>query len=246
VGSYDGLTGYSAQRRADPRIAAAIRSALADASSVINVGAGAGSYEPVDLDVVAVEPSATMIAQRPPAAALVVQASAEALPFADGEFDAAMALLTVHHWTDLSRGLSELQRVARDRVVILHWDPALARTFWLVDEYVPEVAEWERDVVSPAELCSLLGGSCSLEPVPVPHDCTDGFHGAYWRRPEAYLDPSVRAAMSGLAAVEDLIGPGLARLRADLESGAWHRRHADLLDREELDIGYRLVVASLP
>jgi len=240
---YDRIgTTYARTRREDPRIADRIRTALGDASSVVNVGAGAGSYEPAGLDVVAVEPSATMIAQRPPDAAPYVQAAAEALPFDDGAFDAAMAVLTVHHWRDPAAGLAELRRVARDRVVVFTWDPAFARAHWLVDEYVPQFAADDAGRFPTVEAVAAGIGGGRVEPVPIPHDCHDGFLGAFWRRPEAYLDPEVRAGMSvfHVPGAED----GIERLAADLESGAWAERHAALLALDELDLGYRLVVGS--
>jgi SAM-dependent methyltransferase len=240
---YDRIgTTYAHTRREDPRIAARIEAALGDAASVVNVGAGTGSYEPPGRDVVAVEPSATMIAQRPPGAAPCIQGSAESLPFGDGAFDAALAVLTMHHWRDQAAGLAELRRVARDRVVVLTWDPAYANAHWLVAEYLSGVVD--RDVGrfwTPGAVAAALGGA-RIEPVPIPHDCHDGFLGAFWRRPEAYLDPEVRAGMSvfHFPGAED----GLARLEADLESGAWAQRHAGLLAREQLDLGYRLLIAD--
>jgi SAM-dependent methyltransferase len=182
-----------------------------------------------------------MIAQRPPGAAPVVRAHAEALPFEDGSFDAAMALLTIHHWRDPAAGLTELRRVAR-RVVVLTWDQRVARDFWLCREYVPEITAIDdgRDV--PIDRVVELLGGAEVITVPVPHDCEDGFLGAYWRRPEAYLDPLVRAGISPLAMMGERADAGLARLAGDLRTGAWQRRHADLLEREELDLGYRLVV----
>lgn len=235
--------GYGVQRRPDPRIAAAIAEAVGDAASVLNVGAGAGSYEPADRRLVAVEPSRAMLRQRPAGAAPAVQAVARALPFRDGAFGATLAILTLHHWSDRPRGLAELARVAARRVVVLTWDSA-SRGFWLVDEYFPELAAIDRAIFP--RLAELEGawGALDVRVVPVPHDCRDGFLGAYWRRPAAYLDPAVRAGMSTftkLAAVE----PGLARLRRDLADGTWTRRHGHLLDRTELDLGYRLVVAGV-
>jgi SAM-dependent methyltransferase len=236
--------GYRAHRRPDPRVAAAIAGALGEAATVVNVGAGAGSYEPADRAVVAVEPSPAMIAQRAAGSAPVVQASATHLPFGDAAFDAALAVLTVHHWPDRPRGLAELARVARARVVLLTWDPATPG-FWLVDEYFPEIWAIDRPIFP--TLADLRGalGAIEVRPLPVPHDCTDGFLGAYWRRPEAYLDPGVRGAISTFTKLRD-VGPGLARLRRDLADGTWRRRHADLLERTELDLGYRLVVAEQP
>ena len=232
---------YRAYRRPDPRVAAAVTRALGDAATVVNVGAGAGSYEPVDRRVVAVEPSAAMIGQRGTGSAPVVQASATHLPFRDGAFDAALAVLTVHHWPDRSAGLAELARVAVDRVVLLTWDPATP-SFWLIDEYFPEVWAIDRPIFPTLEDLRHVFGAIEVQPLPVPHDCTDGFVGAYWQRPEAYLDPGVRGAMSTFTKLRDP-APGLARLRADLADGTWRRRHGDLLDRTDLDLGYRLVIA---
>jgi SAM-dependent methyltransferase len=236
---------YTATRGTEPRIAARIWGALGDARTVVNVGAGTGSYEPPDRDVTAVEPSAVMIAQRPPGAAPAVQASAEALPFDDASFDAAMAVLTLHHWSDFRAGCAELRRVARNRVVVFSWDPTFVGRMWLGPEYFPE--HMGEDVIgfpSLAEQAAALGDA-EAEVVSVPWDCRDGFMSAFWRRPEAYLDPAVRAGISTLAKrSEDELAEGLARLRADLDSGAWARRHAELLERDELDLGYRLLVGS--
>ena len=238
---------YTATRGTEPRIAARLWGALGDARTVVNVGAGPGSYEPPDRDVTAVEPSAVMIAQRPTGAAPAVQASAEALPFDDASFDAAMAVLTLHHWSDFRAGCAELRRVARDRVVVFSWDPIFVGRMWLGPEYFPE--HMGEDVIgfpSLAEQAAALGDAeVEVEVVSVPWDCRDGFMSAFWRRPEAYLDPAVRAGISTLAKRnEDELAEGLARLRADLDSGAWARRHADLLERDELDLGYRLLVGS--
>jgi SAM-dependent methyltransferase len=210
---------------------------------VVNVGAGAGSYEPEDLEVVAVEPSEVMIAQRPEGAAPVIQAVAEELPFEDGSFDAAMAVLSDHHWPDRARGIAEMRRVAR-RVVILTFDPAATNDSWLVREYLPGFADVVTDAFRLEEIVEYMGGA-RVEPVPVPHDCTDGFMHAYWRRPRAYLDPTVRAGISAFAQMEPrAVDEGIRRLREDLDSGAWDREHADLLELEELDLGYRLLVAG--
>ena len=236
---------YARQRRPDPRIAARLAAALGDARSVLNVGAGSGSYEPSDRHVVAVEPSAVMLGQRAPDAAPAVQARAEALPFPDRAFDAVMAVLTIHHWVDRARGLAECARVARERVVLLTWDPE-ADAFWLLREYLPEIIEVDRGLFPPMTAYADAfgpGARVEMEAVPVPRDCIDGFLGAYWARPAAYLDPAVRAGISSFA----LPGTeaGLARLHADLASGAWAARHAALLTADALDVGYRLVVADL-
>jgi SAM-dependent methyltransferase len=241
---YDVLgTGYARARRADPRIGARIRAALEGARSVVDVGAGTGSYEPAGT-VLAVEPSRTMIDQRPAGLAPAVMAVAEALPLADDSVDAALASLTVHHWSDLTAGIAELRRVARTPVVVLTFDPEVTRDYWLWDYLPPEAVAAARSEPPLDRLVALLPGA-AVEAVPIPHDCLDGFAAAYWRRPRAYLDPRVRAGTSVLARhPESILAPGLRRLAEDLESGAWHRRHRDLLDLDELDAGYRLVVAS--
>lgn len=231
---------YRQRRRPDPRLAAPIDAALGAARSVLNVGAGAGSYEPRHRRVVAVEPAWTMIRQRPVDAAPVVRASAVALPVRSAAFDAALAILTLHHWPDRETGVRELRRVARDRVVILTWDPD-GPGFWLTD-YLPEILVADRRVLPPLDWYRRLLAGAEVTPVPIPHDCRDGFLGAYWRRPEAYLDPAVRGAISIFARL-DAPAAGLARLAADLASGAWRRRYGALLERESLDLGYRLVVS---
>ncbi|MCX6024504.1 MAG: methyltransferase domain-containing protein [Chloroflexi bacterium] len=233
--------GYSGYRRPDPRIAAAILRALGGAASVVNVGAGAGSYEPEDRPVVAVEPSLAMIRQRPPGAAPAVQASAAALPFAEGAFAAGLAVLTVHHWPDQAAGLAELARVTRERIVMLTWDIE-APLFWLIEDYLPANQEIDAAIFPKMEVWNGILGDIEVVPVPVPHDCTDGFLGAYWRRPHAYLDPGVRGAISSFAKLGN-VDDALERLRSDLADGTWERRHGDLLTRSELDLGYRLVIA---
>jgi SAM-dependent methyltransferase len=233
---------YARYRRPDPRIAAAIEAALGDAASVANIGAGAGSYEPTDRTLVAVEPSEVMIRQRPPGSAPCRQGTADALPLETASVDAAMAILSVHHWPDPEQGLREMARVARRRVVLLTWvpdDPA----FWLTEDYFPESLATDREIFPGTEaLRALLErtvGPAHIAPLPVPHDCTDGFLCAYWRRPEAYLDADARSAISSFARFD--AGPGLARLRADLESGRWAERNRPLLALDALDLGYRIV-----
>lgn len=242
---YDSIGGrYREGRREDPRIAAAIHAALGDATSVVNVGAGAGSYEPEDRPVVAAEPSAVMLAQRPAGAAPAVQARAEALPFGDASTDAAMGVLTVHHWSDRARGLAEMRRVARGPVVLFVRDPHATASWWLYD-YFPATKRLLAGRGTPLdELASALGGELEVTPVPVPADCADGFEAAYWRRPHAYLDPRVHRAMSALAQIPDADREtGLRRLREDLDRGEWERRQGHLLRLDELDLGYRIVTA---
>lgn len=234
--------GYARRRKPDPRIALEIISALAEARSVINVGAGTGSYEPTDRTVLAVEPSEVMLAQRAPDAAPCVRGAAEALPLDDASFDAAMAVLTVHHWADWRRGLREMRRVARRRVVLLTFDTE-ASDFWLTRDYFPEIADHDRRIMPKLAALQEELGTFRSTPVLVPHDCTDGFLGAYWRRPNQYLDQDVRKSMSSFARID--AQEGLRRLAGDLESGAWRTRNADLLAREALDIGYRLLCWEL-
>ena len=236
-------SGYAGRRRPEPAWEAAVLRALGGARSVVNVGAGTGSYEPRDRGVVAVEPSAVMVAQRAADAAPVVRAVAEHLPFADAAFDAALAVLTVHHWTDPVAGLHELARVARRRVVVT-WDlDVLIERFWFLRDYLPEVLEREEALARLPTVLEGLGSGCEVLPLPVPWDCRDGFFAAYWRRPEAYVDPGARSAMSTLALMpQEPVDRATAALRRDLESGRWHERYADLLDLDELDLGYRLVI----
>ena len=233
---------YANVRKPDARIAQAIWRALGDSGSVVNVGAGTGSYEPRDRQVVAVEPSMTMIAQRPAESAPVVQASAVSLPFTNDSFDAGLAILTVHHWPDRMRGLLELRRVSRHRVVVLTWDPA-SPGFWLTD-YFPEILDIDRPLFPAISDFERALGPATVETIPIRHDCSDGFLGAYWRRPDAYLDERVRGAISTFSKIAD-IGPALDRLRTDLESGAWQREYGGLLKRTQLDLGYRLIVADV-
>ena len=231
---------YTSARRADPRIQAAIWSALGDARTVVNVGAGAGSYEPPGT-ILAVEPSAAMIAQRPPGSAPAAQATAEHIPLPDGACDAALAVLTIHHWSDPERGLREMRRVAR-RLVVLTWDPDWADRFWLVRDYLPESIPFDRArTPSIADTCAWMGGADAAV-VPVPHDCRDGFLCAYWRRPEAYLDSVVRAGISNLAQLGAPVERAVAALRDDLRTGEWQRLNWELLELDDADFGYRLLV----
>jgi len=231
---------YANLRRPDPRIAAMIEAALGPAQTVVNVGAGAGSYEPAGRDVTAVEPSLEMIRQRPPGAARAIQSSAEALPFADASFDAAMAVLTVHHWSDKAKGMAELRRVSRGPVVVLTFDPA--HRPWLTD-YLPQLAALDEAQMPAMSDYARWLGPVSIVPVPIPHDCIDGFLYAWWRRPEAYFDPRIRAGSSSFWALGD-VAEGLERLRSDLASGEWDRRYPGLRDADSYDAGYRLVVAD--
>ena len=234
---------YVKVRTPDRRIEAAIHAALGGAESVVNVGAGTGSYEPSDRFVVAVEPNASMTAQRSAGAAPVVRAFAEHLPLRDGRFGAALVVLSIHHWRSVTQGLEELRRVARERIVILTRDPS-STGFWLVQDYFPQILSLDQKTFPRLEELEATLGPIEVIPLPIPHDCTDGFLGAYWRRPHAYLEKKVTAGMSAFSRVSQ-VGDGLKRLKRDLDAGFWHERHGDLLDRESLEIGYRIVVANL-
>ena len=233
---------YAATRCTEPRIAARIWAALGDARTVLNVGAGTGSYEPADREVTAVEPSAAMRAQRPAGSARCVGAVAERLPFADQSFDAAMAVLSDHHWSDPIAGLREMRRVAR-HVVVFQFDGAWAGRFWLTRDYLPEyvrLVRWRHPTL--AERAQAIGAR--MEPIPVPWDCADGFFCAYWRRPERYLAPEVRRGISVFPA----LGPEaeqrmVTALHTDLESGSWTARNRDIVGQEEADFGGRLLIA---
>jgi SAM-dependent methyltransferase len=239
--AYDriGVT-YAELRKPDPRIGAYIHAALGDAQSVLNLGAGSGSYEPADRDVTALEPSAEMIGQRPASAPRAVQGCAENLPFPDKSFDASMAVLTVHHWTDQERGMAEMRRVTRGSIVILTYDP-MFRDFWLLD-YFPELASLDDEQMPRLEAYAKWLGAARISTVPIPHDCIDGFLAAYWRRPDSYLDPHIRSGMSSFWKIGD-VSAGLDQLAKDLRSGAWAKKYGGLLEQETRDCGYRLVIS---
>jgi SAM-dependent methyltransferase len=233
---------YTSTRREDPRIADAIDACIGPGRSVLNVGAGTGSYEPADQFVVAIEPSVEMVRQRPRERAPVLRAVAEALPIPDLAFDVAMAVLTMHHWRDVDGGLREMRRVSR-RQVVFFFEPMLSHGLWMV-EYFPDAAEAERDAPGEAALRRALRVR-EVRPVLVPRDCVDGFGAAYFGRPEEYLRPEVQAGMSWLALLPaDARRRGSERLAADLESGAWDRRFGALRDQAWFDGGYRIAIAD--
>jgi SAM-dependent methyltransferase len=236
---------YTTHRRPDPRWAASINQALGDARRILNVGAGTGSYEPTaPALVVAIEPSMVMIDQRSKDAAPVIRASGSALPIATDSFDAALAVLTLHHWDDWSAGLTELARVAPCRVIVTI-DFDVHSHFWLLEDYLPEVAEVERRLrPTPADIADIIPVTHTIA-MPLPPDLADGVLGCFWRRPEAYLDPVVRANTSPLALADPAaVAMGMGRLASDLASGAWHQRHGHLFDVDELDLGYRLLISE--
>jgi SAM-dependent methyltransferase len=235
--------GYRRRRIPDPRIRQAIDHALGAEGSVVDVGAGTGSYEPPGRCIAAIEPSMTMIRQRPAAAAPAIRARAARLPLHDACADLVMAILTVHHWDERALSFAELGRIARRRIVFLTWDPD-ASGFWLTEDYCPALGAQDRSDFPALTEFRRAYGRITVTPVLIPHDCTDGFAAAYWRRPRALLDPAVRAATSTFAKIHG-VESGMARLRDDLDSGAWSRRYAHLLAREALDVGYRLVMVDL-
>lgn len=235
---------YARQRRPDPRIAAAIERALGDARTVVNVGAGTGSYEPSDRSVLAVEPSPEMRAQRPPGAAGCVDGRAEQLPLPDASVDAAMAVYTDFHWSDPATGIAELVRVSRRRIVVLTVDRAVAERFWLTRDYLPAGNDLFREL---SHLTAEFPGACEVSTVAIPHDCADGFAHAFWRRPARLLDEQLHATMAIFDRLpEETVRRGLQRLRSDLDDGRWARRNRELRGLHELDLGHRLVVWRHP
>jgi len=231
--------GYAAARRTEPRIAVVLWSRMPPAATILNVGAGTGSYEPPDRDVMAVEPSRTMREQRPAEAAPCVAGVGEALPFSDGSFDVVMSVFSHWHWDDQRRGFAEMRRVARHRVLVIALDKSVAEEFWLSREYLPNAhALW-----GPFEdtLCEALPHE--VVEVAIPGDCIDGFFHAFWRRPHVYLDPDARETMAVFRRIDpEEASRGLDELQKDLRSGAWHRCHRNLLATDSLDLGYRLLV----
>ncbi|MEX2393920.1 MAG: class I SAM-dependent methyltransferase [Actinomycetota bacterium] len=236
---------YARTRRPDPRIEQQIMRALEGCASVVNVGAGTGSYEPSDRRVVAVEPSIAMIRQRGSDSAPTVQGNATSLPFVDDSFDAALASLTVHHWPDQLGGIAEMRRVARERVVIFTHNVEDLDRFWLVTDYFPQMLAFDRERFVSFERVVDVFDDVRVEPVPIPSDCIDGFLCAYWTRPEAYLDETVRNSISSFPSMEvAAVAAGIERLASDISSGRWDERYGYLRDAPEQDFGYRLIVAS--
>jgi SAM-dependent methyltransferase len=245
---YDRIgVGYARTRREDPRFAARIAAALGSARTVVNVGAGTGSYEPRDRHVLAIEPSDVMAAQRPPELAPAIRAAAGALPLRDGGVDAAMAIVTVHHWDrDQERGVRELRRVARGPVVILTYDPRVSGAMWLMADYLPEVAALDHEIFPvPERLADWLGGRVRVEPLPIPRDTPDWMLGSFWAHPERVLDPAARGATSGFARMDAaVVDRVVAAVGRDLASGAWDAHHGHLRRLAAHDVGLRLIVGE--
>ena len=236
-------TGYAKIRQPDPRIAEQFHEPFAGASTVLNVGAGAGSYEPTDRKVTAVEPSESMRAQRPAHLSAAIDATSDHLPFADGSFDASMASVTIHQWRHLEAGLGEMRRVTTGPVVILTFDPVPPEHWWIMD-YVPELLEVEgRRMPAIDRVAGAVGAVSEVRTVLVPNDCTDGFGQAFYGRPERMLDPEVRRAMSAWSFLDDaVVEDFVSKLSSDLESGRWDARYGHFRELEAFDVGLRLVI----
>lgn len=241
---YDRIgTHYSATRRTDPRIAQQLHAALHGATRIVNIGAGSGSYEPENVALVAVEPSLQMIAQRKPNAHRVVQAAAEKLPFDDNTFSHAMTVLSMHHWQRRDLAFAEIKRVTTDTFVAITWDPE-SEPFWLTRDYFPQIQQRDAGQFPTVAELRKHFSNVTVHPLPIPSDCQDGFLAAFWQRPRAYLDAAVRRSISPFARLDDP-SPGLRKLQDDLDSGVWHRKNRAILERSSLDVGYRLITASV-
>ncbi|UGS37919.1 class I SAM-dependent methyltransferase [Capillimicrobium parvum] len=245
---YDAIgRGYSGTRREDPALRAQLHAALGDARTVVNVGAGAGAYEPRDRHVVAIEPSDVMAAQRPRELAPAIRATADALPLRDASVDAGLSVLSLHHWdAGQERGVHELRRVARGPVVLLTFDRDVSGAMWLVADYVPEIAALDRRIFPPMDvLARWLGGDVRVEVVPISRDTPDWTLGAFWAHPERVLDPVARANTSGFARMPTpIVERAVAALERDLADGTWDDRHGDLRELDEFDAGMRMLVAE--
>jgi len=242
---YDRIgVGYASRRKPDARFFARILEALTGCETVLNIGAGTGSYEPPTC-ALAIEPSWTMIGQRPAGAARCVRAVAEHLPLRDRSFDASLAILTMHHWKDAKAGLAEMRRVTRKRIVLFTWDPGADREFWLTRDYFPAILEIDRRRFPSMRLLREALARVQVQAVPVPADCQDGLFGAFWQRPEAYLDPVIQRSNSAMAQMDPAqVRSGIDRLRRDLAAGTWSRRNSSLKSLSALDLGYRLIVSE--
>ena len=235
-------TGYTRYRQPDPQIAACIVAALGNDRTVLNVGAGAGSYEPIERAVTAVEPSASMRAQRPPHLPSAIDAVAQSLPFAEASFDAALATFTVHQWPDLKAGLAEIRRVTRGPIVIMTCDRDELDRFWL-EAYAPEVLDVEAGRYPPIDTIAELLGGAKVVSVPIPLDCTDGFGEAYYGRPEMLLDPGARLACSAWSFVDPAVESRfVAELGRDLETGAWDKKYGHLRSQPHFDGSLKLII----
>lgn len=234
---------YAVMRRTDPKIAKQLYAELEGATRIVNIGAGTGSYEPEDVDLVAVEPSAEMIAQRPIGSYRVEQASADKLPFESNSFSHALTVLSMHHWENRSQAFAEINRVATEKFVAITWDPN-ADPFWLTRDYFPEIYETDKRIFPDLDELNEHFDDVKMRPLLIPSDCQDGFFAAFWKRPSAYLSPQVRQSTSPFSKVSNL-AEGLQKLEADLKSGAWAENNRAILSLSALDVGYRLVSAKI-
>jgi len=241
---YDGSkVDYVSYRQTDPVIEAQIHRALGDAQTILNVGGGAGSYEPVDRYVVAIEPSVEMRRKRSTTRPAVI-GSAEQLPFDDKSFDASMAIFTIHHWKDLRRGLEEMRRVTRGPVVIVSCDPLRLYDFWMV-EYGKEVLDIEaRRYPAIDTVKGCFGEDTMVTSVSIPRDCRDGFQEAYYARPERLLDDHVRAAQSAWGFLsKDVEQDIVHRLRTALRDGSWDRQFGHFRTAPTFEGSLRLIIS---
>ncbi len=244
---YDSIGhGYSRFRQQDPRFAARIHAALEDPATLVNVGAGAGSYEPSGPHVIAIEPSDVMARQRGPSRPPAIRATAGCLPLHDDSVDAAMAVLSLHHWdAERERGVREMRRVARGPVVILTYDPEVSAQMWLMADYLPEVATLDRRIFPPPQTIAAWLGGARIETVPIPADTPDRMLGAFWAHPEWVLDAGARNATSGFARQsEQVVQRAVAAVARDLGNGSWEARYGHLRGLPAFDAGLRLVIAS--
>ena len=242
--TYDDIgNNYSVTRGTDPKIAEQLYAELHGATRIVNIGAGTGSYEPENIDLVAVEPSSIMISQRKVGSHRVEQAFAEKLPFDDKSFSHAMTVLSMHHWQDRARAFQEINRVTTEKFVAITWDP-ISEPFWLTRDYFPEIYEMDKRIFPDLEELNDYFDEVTIRPLQVPSDCQDGFLAAFWKRPAAYLSHNVRQAMSPFSKIKTL-SEGLQKLEDDLANGAWARNNHTLLDLSDLDVGYRLIAAKV-
>ncbi|NOX52787.1 MAG: class I SAM-dependent methyltransferase [Gammaproteobacteria bacterium] len=241
---YDNIgINYSVQRHTDPRIASQLFSELKEATRIVNIGAGTGSYEPENIELVAVEPSSKMIAQRKMGSHKVEKAFAEELPFENNSFSHAMTVLSMHHWENRELAFREINRVVTEKFVAITWDPE-SDPFWLTRDYFPEIYELDKRIFPKLDELSEHFDEVGMRPLPIPSDCIDGFLAAFWKKPEAYLSHDVRQSISPFSKINNL-ADGLQKLKEDLASGVWARNNSSILDSITLDVGYKVVWAQV-
>jgi SAM-dependent methyltransferase len=238
---------YSVKRQTEPAIFSYIVKALGDAATVLNVGAGTGSYEPTDRYVIAVEPSLVMRSQREsnnknPA----VIAFADNLPFDDNSFEASTAFVTVHHWSDIHKGLHELRRVTKNQVIIMTFDPEALDDFWNAI-YFPELIEAEKKRYPSIDfITTALGGTCEVQKIPIPFDCADGFQEAFYGRPEAFLDKQVRQSQSAWGFISPEVEEKYIKdFAEELASGEWDKKYGHYRTQPSFTCALRLII-SMP